>query len=159
MNNPDPLNVRPHDPLTKWKREAEEQAEITERTRRVEEAERRRREEQQAQQQDTVAELRTELTKEVADLRDELKVSRETIIDVTGEAMEKLANKIFDDVDQKILAVETKLFDYAAQRFGELMGRIDAILPERRSFKRFANESIADDELPNWRTRDKSTTH
>ena len=155
----DPLGVRPHDPLTKWKREAEEQAEVAERVRRVEESERRRREERQAQQQDTVAELRTELTKEVADLRDEVKVSRECILDVTCEALEKLANKIFDEVDQKILAVETKLFDYAAKRFGELMGRIDAILPERRSFKRFANESIADDELPNWRKPDKSTTH
>ena len=157
--DPDPLGVRGGDPLTAWKRDAAEREEVAERTRRVEEAERRRREERQAQQQDAVAELRTELTKEVADLRDELRISRETIIDVTGEAMEKLANKIFDEVDQKILAVETKLFDYAAKRFGELMGRIDAILPERRSFKRFANESIADDELPNWRKPDKSTTH
>ena len=155
--DPDPLGVRGNDPLTKWQREAAEQEEVAERTRRVEEAERRRREERQAQ--DTVEAVRTELMNEVAGLRDELKISRECITDATSEVIERIANKIFDEVDQKILAVETKLFDYAAKRFGELMGRIDAILPERRSFKRFANESIADDELPNWRKPDKSTTH
>jgi len=154
----DPLGVRPHDPLTKWKREAEEQAEVAERVRRVEESERRRREERQAQQQDTVAELRTELTKEVADLRDEVKVSRECILDVTCEALEKLANKIFDDVDRKIRDTEDKLYSLVEQRFGRLEGQIAGALGERR-FKRFANESIGEDELPNWRKPDKSTTH
>jgi|SRR6516225_1726809 len=154
----DPLGVRPHDPLTKWKREAEEQAEVAERVRRVEESERRRREERQAQQQDTVAELRTELTKEVADLRDEVKVSRECILDVTCEALEKLANKIFDDVDRKIRDTEDKLYSLVEQRFGRLEGQIAGALGERR-FKRFANETIADDELPNWRKPDKTTTH
>ena len=154
----DPLGVRPHDPLSKWTREAEEQAEVAERVRRVEESERRRREERQAQQQDTVAELRTELTKEVADLRDEVKVSRECILDVTCEALEKLANKIFDDVDRKIRDTEDKLYSLVEQRFGRLEGQIAGALGERR-FKRFANETIADDELPNWRKPDKTTTH
>jgi hypothetical protein len=156
MKNPDPLNVRPHDPLTKWQREAAEHEEVVERTRRVEEAERRRREERQAQ--DTVEAVRTELTNEVAGLRDELRVSRECIIDVTSEAMEKLANKIFDDVDQKIKDTEAKLYSLVEQRFGRLEGQIAGALGERR-FKRFANESIGEDELPNWRKPDKSTTH
>jgi F0F1-type ATP synthase membrane subunit b/b' len=156
MNNPDPLNVRPHDPLTKWKREAQEQDEVAERVRRVEEAERRRREERQAQ--DTVEAVRTELTKEVADLRDELKISRECIIDVTCEAVEKLANKIFDEVDQKIKNSEDRLYSLVDRQFGRLEDRIAGALGERR-FKRFANETIADDELPNWRKPDKATTH
>jgi F0F1-type ATP synthase membrane subunit b/b' len=156
MTKVDPLGVRPHDPLTKWQREAAEQEEVLERTRRVEEAERRRREERQAQ--DTVEAVRTELTNEVAGLRDELKVSRECIIDVTCEAVEKLSNKIFDEVDQKIKDTEDKLYSLVEQRFGRLEDRIAGALGERR-FKRFANESIGDDELPNWRKPDKSTTH
>jgi hypothetical protein len=157
--DPDPLGVRGGDPLTAWKRDAAEREEVAERTRRVEEAERRRREErQQAQQHDEVEALRTELTREVADLRDELKISRECILDVTCEAVEKLANKIFDEVDQKIKDTEARLYSLVDRQFGRLEDRIAGALGERR-FKRFANESIGEDELPNWRKPDKTTTH
>jgi hypothetical protein len=160
MKNPDPLNVRPHDPLTKWQREAAEQEEVAERVRRVEESERRRREERQAQ--DTVEAVRTELTKEVADLRDELKISRECIIDATCEALQKLADKIFDSVDQKIKDSEDKLYSLVDRQFARLEGRLDGALDAARtgrSFKGFANEAVEPDDIPNWRRDSDKTTH
>jgi hypothetical protein len=160
MKDPDPLNVRGNDPLTKWQRQAAEDAEVAERVRRVEESERRRREERQAQ--DTVEAVRTELTNEVAGLRDELKVSRECIIDVTCEAVEKLANKVFDEVDRKIKDTETKLYSLVESKFARLEGRLDGALDAARSgrsFKGFANETVDEADIPNWRRDPDKTTH
>jgi hypothetical protein len=154
MNNPDPLNVRPHDPLTKWKREAEEQAEVAERTRRVEEAERRRREErQQTQQHDEVAALRAELQAEIENLRTRLDV----FIEVLTEKMVEAGDRILDRTDEKVRETKSELFSLVEQRFGRLEGQIAGALGERR-FKRFANETVEPDELPNWR-KPTTTTH
>jgi hypothetical protein len=158
--DPDPLGVRGNDPLTKWQREAAEQEEVAERTRRVEEAERRRREERQAQ--DTVEAVRTELMNEVAGLRDELKISRECITDATSEVIERIANKIFDEVDRQIKDTETKLYSLVESKFSRLEGRLDGALDAARTGRRFtgfANETVDEADIPNWRKPDKSTTH
>jgi hypothetical protein len=89
-------------------------------------------------------------------LRGEMQIQRDVVCEVANEAIEKVADKILDEVERRIRDVESKLFTTVDRRFGELMGRIDGLLDSRRSFKRFANETTADvADLPNWR----KTTH
>jgi regulator of protease activity HflC (stomatin/prohibitin superfamily) len=93
--------------------------------------------------------LRAELQREIATLRAEMVQRSETMLAAAGEALGDISNKILDRVEAAVNRLEGDL----ARKFGEALGRIDALAPGAREkdFK-FANER--DDErgivdLPN----------
>jgi hypothetical protein len=153
----DPLGVRPHEPLTRYKREAEERAESEAREQRIEERARRERERQAQQQESDVVEA---LRQEIADIRTEAKMRSDVTLEVTADEVAKCADRILDEVERKIRDVESKLYALVEGKFARLEGRLDGALDAARSgrsFKKFANEALepADVDIPNWR----KTTH
>jgi vacuolar-type H+-ATPase subunit H len=153
----DPFDLRPDDPMVRYRREAAEREEAAARERRAEEHERREREQQHAQRQqnDAVEALREEMRQGL----EEMRMRAEVGLEVTSDEMVKCADKIYADFDKLILETKDALFAYADRKFAELQGRIDGILDasSTRRFRRFANEAVEpdDDLLPNWRSRDK----
>src|SRR5262245_33880229 len=143
MKDPDPLNLRPDDVMVKWRRDAI----------RDEEARRAaKREQQQREEQNAVAGLRAEMQQEIANLRAEVHQLHELALAACGEVIGDYSNKIRDCGERAIRDMQTLL----AQRFGELQGRIDAVLSDPRSRPRptkdfrFANEHEGDaTDLPN----------
>jgi hypothetical protein len=146
MKDPDPLNLRPDDPMVKWRRDANRQEE----ERRAATRERRQREEESV-----IEGLRIEMRQEIASLRAEMNQQRELVLEAAGQALGDISNKILDRVEGTVDKIESELRILTERRFGEAMGRLDAILPDRprpRPTKdfRFANET--DDgvvDLPN----------
>jgi len=152
VKDPDPLNLRPDDPMVRWRRDAMQREEEAARQRRAEERERQRREEQTA-----VDQLRAEMQQELANLRNEMHQLHEVQIEATGEAIGEFSNKTLDHAEKMIRKIQNLLFVTIERRFGELMGRIDAIAPDARSRSRstkdfkFSNERDDDNvaDLPN----------
>jgi uncharacterized FlaG/YvyC family protein len=112
-------------------------------------ARQQRQREERREQRDALEELRAELQDEVAKLRGELHAQHEVVIQATGEALGETVN----DMRGAIKQIERELFTLVDRRFGELMGRIDAVAPEARSrapkgFK-FASEHDDVVDLPN----------
>jgi hypothetical protein len=146
MKDPDPLNVRPDDPLVKWRRESI----------RGEEARRAaKRELRQQEEQTAVEQLRGEMQQEITNLRVEVHQLHETALEATGTALGEFSNKTMDHVEKLIKQTTDQLWVTVERRFGELMGRLDAIASDARSrpkdFK-FTNERDADSDpvdLPN----------
>jgi hypothetical protein len=120
--------------------------------------ERRRTEERarQRQQDDEVDALRIEMRRELTNLREELERQYEIMMGATGEALGEYGNKIADHTEKLVRGIQNELQVAVERRFGELMGRLDAILPDTRSraektpFK-FATEDDGDvvNDLPN----------
>jgi hypothetical protein len=148
-DDPDPLNLRPDDPMVKWRREANAAEEERARCRRE-----LREQEQHEREQTSVAELRAEMRQEIANLRVELSAQRELLLTASGQAMGDISNKFFDRIDK----IERELLGAIECRFGEAQGRLDgalANLGERTRPKdfRFSNEQRDDEkgvvDLPN----------
>jgi len=119
----------------------------------VEEAEQKmqkqRRVERRQPEQTVVDQLRAEMR----DLRAEVHQLHETALEVAGEAIGEFSNKTVDHVEKMIREIQNTLLGTIERRFGELMGRIDAIAPgasaRSKDFK-FSNERDADPvDLPN----------
>jgi DNA anti-recombination protein RmuC len=99
--------------------------------------------------------LRAELQREIATLRAEMVQQSNLMLEAAGQALGDISNKILDRVEGAVDKIESELRILTERRFGEAMGRLDAILPDRprpRPTKdfRFANET--DDgvvDLPN----------
>jgi len=99
--------------------------------------------------------LRAELQREIATLRAEMVQQSNLMLEAAGQALGDISNKILDRVEGTVDKIESELRILTERRFGEAMGRLDAILPDRprpRPTKdfRFANET--DDgvvDLPN----------
>ena len=99
--------------------------------------------------------LRAELQREIAALRAEMTQQSNLMLEAAGQALGDISNKILDRVEGTVDKIESELRILTERRFGEAMGRLDAILPDRprpRPTKdfRFANET--DDgvvDLPN----------
>jgi hypothetical protein len=95
--------------------------------------------------------LRAELQREIATLRAEMTQQSNLMLEAAGQALGDISNKILDRVEGMVNRIESDL----RRRFGEAMGRIDAIAgaPTRsQSTKdfRFANERSDDVvDLPN----------
>jgi hypothetical protein len=145
MKDPDPLNLRPDDVMVKWRRDAI----------RDEEARRAaKREQQQREEQNAVAQLRAEVQQEVANLRAEMQQLHEVHIEVTGTTLGEYGDKIYDHFQKAIRELHNDVFSEIAQKFGEAMGRLDALVsgaPSRSKGFKFANEPDDDNvaDLPN----------
>jgi DNA anti-recombination protein RmuC len=90
-------------------------------------AKRQRLREEQREQYSALDQLRDELRAEIADVRQDVEARYETLIKASGEALGDSINDMHDAIKK----IETELFGLVERRFGELMGRLDVILPER----------------------------
>jgi len=139
MRDPDPHGLRPDDPMVKWRREAIRDEE----GRRAAKQER-----QQHEQQCVIDQLRAELHREIGGLRDEMYKLHEDANEAAGTVIGDYSNKVRDVMDEAIKELRTEV----ARRFGELMGRLDALVsgaPSRSKEFRFANEDDTVTDLPN----------
>src|SRR5215831_2294447 len=130
MKDPDPLNLRPDDPLVKWARDA---------NRADEERRAAKRELRRGSEHDTVAHLRADMQHEIANLRAEMQHQREFLLDAVGQALGEISNKMCDRFEASI----DKLEGDVRRKFGETMGRLDALSgasPRSTKDFRFANE-------------------
>jgi DNA anti-recombination protein RmuC len=115
---------------------------------------RRRKEQQRSEEQTAIDQLRAELRQEIANLRAEMQQVHDIAIEATGEALGEYGNKICDHLEKMFKELQRDVSGEVARKFGEAMGRIDALTsgaPSRsRPTKdfRFANEADAVD-LPN----------
>jgi hypothetical protein len=160
FKDPDPLNLRPDDPLVRWRRDVAQQEE----ERRAAKREQRREEERisvtelRAEISEKLAlidQYRAEMRTEIADLRGELLRERELWLSATGQALGETGNRACDLFETAIKKLEREVFSELAKKFGECAGRIDSIAQiatSRAKQFRFAGEPDDDDvDLPNWR--------
>jgi hypothetical protein len=111
-----------------------------------------------------IDQLRVELRQEVASLRAEMEAQKQLLLDATGQALGELSNNTCDLAERQINDLQRELTTTIARHYGELAGRIDALLatspdarPRSKDFK-FSNErddGITD--MPNPLVR-KTTT-
>ena len=87
-----------------------------------------------------------QLRAEIADLRAEMEAQKQFLMDVTGQALGELSNKTCDLAERQINDLQRELTTTIARHYGELAGRIDAVLatlpdarPRSKDFK-FSNE-------------------
>jgi hypothetical protein len=96
------------------------------------------------EQQDAVDQLRAEVQRELSILRGEMQRRSELQAEAVGEAIGVYSDKTIDYVEKAIKQIESQLWVAIERRYGELMGRLDAVLQDTRprSSKdfRFANE-------------------
>ena len=78
MKDPDPLNLRPDDPMVRWRRDA---------NRAEEERRAAKRELRQREEHNTVAHLRADMEHEIAVLRVEMQRLHETALAAVGQAL------------------------------------------------------------------------
>jgi hypothetical protein len=91
---------------------------------------------QRQAEQSAVDQLRAEVQEvqqEIASLRAERLQEREFVFEVVGTAIGEFSNKQLDHVEKAIKEIRNMLSVAIERRYGELMGRIDAILPDHRS--------------------------
>jgi len=122
-----------------WGRTEEQQRWIDQADAAEEERARRKRELRRSSEHDTVAHLRADMQHEIANLRAEMQHQREFLLDAVGQALGELSNKICDRAEASIAKLENEI----ARKFGETMGRLDALAPDVRSRSKryeFANE-------------------
>jgi hypothetical protein len=151
MSSFDPLGLRPNDPLERWRDDAERQE------REFAQARRERERKERQKEQTAVDRLWVEMRRELASIRSELDRRFDVQVEAVGEAIGEYSDKVVDHVEKTIRQVESQLWVAIERRFGELMGRLDAILPDARprsqptkDFK-FSNERDDDHvvDLPN----------
>jgi DNA anti-recombination protein RmuC len=110
------------------------------------EEQRRREEQQRSEEQTAVDQLRAELRQEIANLRAEMEQVHHIASEATGEALGEYGNKICDHLEKMLKELQRDVSSEVARKFGEAMGRIDALTgaPSRsqpaKEF-RFASES------------------
>ena len=105
-----------------------------------------KRERQHLERDAAIDQLRAELRQEVANLRAEMETQKQFLMDVTGQALGELSNKTCDLAERQINDLQRELTTTIARHYGELAGRIDALLatspdarPRSKDFK-FSNE-------------------
>jgi len=96
-----------------------------------------------------VERLRAEMQQEIAAVRAEMVERHEAALEAAGAVIGEYSDKTFDLAERTIKEVRDLLTVTVERRFGELMGRIDAMLPDHRSRsrseKRFEFASEKDD--------------
>ena len=107
MKDPDPLNLRPDDPMVKWRRDA---------NRAEEERRAAQRELRQSREHDTVAHLRADMQHEIANLRTEMNRLHELQLAAVGQALGEISNKICERAEKAVDKIESDRistsFDY-----------------------------------------------
>jgi hypothetical protein len=128
--------------LERWREDIE---------RREREFEQERRREQREQQElnavREVALLRAEvesLRSELAQVRGEINYWHDVAIEACGQALGEIRRQVLDQMQSAVRDIHNELFSLIERRHAEVMGRIDAITPDRlranaKGF-RFANE-------------------
>jgi hypothetical protein len=105
------------------------------------------------EQRNAVDQLRAEVQRELSSLRGEMQRRSELHADAVGEAMGVYSDKTIDYVEKAIKQIESQLWVAIERRYGELMGRLDAVLtgtrPRSTQDFRFANERYDVVDLPN----------
>ena len=89
------------------------------------------------------AQLRAELQQEIANLRAEMLQLHEVQIEATGTTLGEYGGKIYDHFQKAIRELQSEVFSEIARKFGEAMGRLDAVALDARSRSKryeFANE-------------------
>jgi hypothetical protein len=134
--------------MEQYRREAAEQEERVARARRQREREERR----ERHESNAVAQLRAEMQVALADVRHKYEVQTEAV----GQAMGEMSDQTIERVEQLVKKTQSEMFVLVERRFGELMGRIDAIAvgepraraqPKDFKFVNEARDEILD--LPN----------
>ena len=112
----------------------------------AEEGRRKSEKRQHVERDAAIDQLRAELRQGVADLRSEMEAQKQLLLDATGQALGELSNKDCDLAERQINDLQRELTTTIARHYGELAGRIDAILaaspnarPRSKDFK-FSNE-------------------
>jgi hypothetical protein len=136
MSKADPLGVRQHDPLTRWREGVERQEEEFARARRE-----RAEEEQRQRDENAVNQVRAEMQAELAAVHQQFEVH----IEAVGQALGEVSDQTVERFERTIKEVEQRLWVALERRFGELLGRLDAIAagePRARAQPnfRFSNE-------------------
>jgi hypothetical protein len=102
----------------------------------------RARETRREQESTAVEQLRADTQRELHAIRRQAAAQAEAV----GEALGVHGDKIVDHIEKLVKQTQSDLFIAIERRFGEIMGRIDAILPDARPRPqpakdfRFANE-------------------
>ena len=97
------------------------------------------------------------MQQEIANLRAEMLQLHEVQIEATGTALGEYGDKIYDHFQKAIRELHNDVFSEIARKFGEAMGRLDALVPGTPSRPRptkdfkFSHERDDDDvsDLPN----------
>ena len=126
----------PNDPTRKWKEDAD---------RAEEERRAAKRELRRSEEHNTVAHLRADMQHEIANLRTEMNRLHELQLAAVGQALDEISNKICERAEKAVDKIESELRILTERRFGEAMGRLDAIAPDARGNARlkdfkFSNE-------------------
>jgi hypothetical protein len=141
--------------LERWREDAERREREFEHERRCE-----RREQAELDSAREVALLRAEvesLRNELTQVRGEVDQQHDITIEACGQALGEIRSQIIDQLETAVHNMHNQLFSLVERRYAEVMGRIDAIAPDRlranaKGF-RFANERDEDCdtafELPN----------
>ena len=82
---------------------------------------------------DAVSQLRAEMQRELGALLEELHALHEAALVSVGEALGDFSDKALSLTDKMVGEVRSMLTTEIARKHGELMGRIDAMLPDHRS--------------------------
>jgi chromosome segregation ATPase len=132
--------------LERWREDAER--------REREFAQERRREQRKQQELNSVHEvalLRAEvenLRSELAQVRSEINYWHDVAIEACGQALGEIQRQVLDQMQTAVRDINNQLLSLIERRHAEVMGRIDAITPDRlRANKtgfRFANERDED---------------
>ena len=112
----------------------------------AEEGRRKSEKRQHIERDAAIDQLRVELRQEVASLRAEMEAQKQLLLDATGQALGELSNNTCDLAERQINDLQRELTTTIARHYGELAGRIDAVLamqpdarPRSKDFK-FSNE-------------------
>jgi hypothetical protein len=130
---------------TSWGRSEAEQQWFDE-ANAAEERSRKSERRQHTERDAAIDQLRAELRQEVANLRSEMEAQKQLLLDATGQALGEISNKTCDLAERQINDLQRELTTTIARHYGELAGRIDAVLatlpdarPRSKDFK-FSNE-------------------
>jgi hypothetical protein len=113
----------------------------------------RRRKAADQEREDAVQQLRAEMQQELAAIRAEMHELHEAALEAAGEVIGQYSDKTFNLAEKAITEMRDMLTTASARQYGELMGRLDAMLPEHRSRARsekrfeFASEKDGGDLL------------
>jgi hypothetical protein len=132
--------------LQRWREDAERREREFEQERR-----REQREQQELNSDREVALLRAEvdsLRNELAQVRGQIDYRHDVAIEACGQALGEIRGQVIDQMQTAVSNINNQLLSLIERRHAEVMGRIDAITPDRsRANKmgfRFANERDED---------------
>jgi hypothetical protein len=124
-----------------------------------------KRAEERAQQQHETRTTAEQLRAEMADIRAEMNRLHDVVLEATGSALGEISNKTCDWAEKLIRELQGEMTTSIARVHGELMGRIDNLMPEPRARAKFEFKFAAErddsdivNDLPDPRSIVRKTT-